>query len=91
MAAPPASSSPSRVSTPIPQSVGIRPSSYDDYKIDPVLVDKVLAVQEDEKDARLIAEAETYEINGRSCVDDDETTVWLKYTRWPTKLADKPF
>ncbi|KFZ18998.1 hypothetical protein V502_03895 [Pseudogymnoascus sp. VKM F-4520 (FW-2644)] len=45
---------------------------------------------EDEEDARLLEESGTYEINGRSCVDDDETTAWLRYTGWPTRLAGKP-
>ena len=49
-----------------------------------------LAELEDEEDARILKESETYEINGRSCVDDDETTPWLRYTRWPARLAGKP-
>ena len=52
--------------------------------------DMFLAAQEEDEDARLIALAESYEINGQSCVDDDETTLWLKYTQWPTRLANKP-
>jgi hypothetical protein len=50
----------------------------------------LLLAQEDEEDARLLAMAEEYEINGRSCVDDDETTLWLKYTKWPEHLAGRP-
>lgn len=49
-----------------------------------------LAELEDKEDARILKESETYEINGRSCVDDDETTPWLRYTRWPARLAGKP-
>lgn len=54
------------------------------------LADASLSMQEEEEDARLLAESESYEINGHTCVDDDETTMWLKYTKWPSKLAGKP-
>ncbi|KFZ23272.1 hypothetical protein V502_02257 [Pseudogymnoascus sp. VKM F-4520 (FW-2644)] len=49
-----------------------------------------LAELEDEEDARILKESETYEVRGRLCVDDDETTPWLRYTKWPIRLAGKP-
>ncbi|KFZ23550.1 hypothetical protein V502_01975 [Pseudogymnoascus sp. VKM F-4520 (FW-2644)] len=52
--------------------------------------DPLLLAQEEEEDARLIAADSLYKIDGRSCVDDDETTLWLKYTKWPERLANCP-
>ncbi|OBT48771.1 hypothetical protein VE00_00842 [Pseudogymnoascus sp. WSF 3629] len=52
--------------------------------------DALLSIQEEEEDARLLAANEEYEVDGRSCVDDDETTLWLKYTKWPVQLANRP-
>lgn len=49
-----------------------------------------LSIQEAEHDAHLLAATEQYEINGCLCVDDDETTPWLKYTQWPVRLHDRP-
>ena len=42
--------------------------------------DPLLLAQEEEEDARLIAVVEEYKVDGRSCVNNDETTLWLKYT-----------
>ncbi|OBT97665.1 hypothetical protein VE01_04423 [Pseudogymnoascus verrucosus] len=52
--------------------------------------DALLLIQEEEEDARLLAADEDYEVDGRSCVDDDETTLWLRYTKWPARLANHP-
>ena len=52
--------------------------------------DALLLIQEEEEDAHLLATNEDYEIDGRSCVDDDETTLWLKYTKWSVQLANRP-
>jgi hypothetical protein len=52
--------------------------------------DPLLLAQEEEEDARLIAAETQYEVDGRSCVDDDETTLWLQYTQWPVRLANRP-
>ncbi|KFZ19155.1 hypothetical protein V501_00793, partial [Pseudogymnoascus sp. VKM F-4519 (FW-2642)] len=37
--------------------------------------DALLLIQEEEEDARLLAADEDYEVDGCSCVDDDETTL----------------
>lgn len=67
----------------------IAPGILIEEQIEAASEDISLATQEEDEDARLIALAESYEVNGQSCVDDDETTLWLKYTQWPTRLASK--
>jgi hypothetical protein len=35
----------------------------------------------------LLATAEEYDVDSRSRVNDDKTTLWLKYRQWLARLA----
>ena len=50
----------------------------------------LLAAQEDEENTQLLSTIGGFGVNGRSSIDDDKTTLWLKYTRWPVTLAGLP-
>ena len=45
---------------------------------------------EDKEDAHLLQESAAYKVNGCISIDDDETIVWLQYTRWPARLTGRP-
>jgi hypothetical protein len=56
---------------------------------EPVATDDLLLfAQEKEEGARLLTAVEEYEINSYSYVNDNETTLWLKYTQLPARLAN---
>lgn len=50
----------------------------------------ILTDQEDEEDTRPLSTISGFEDDGRFSIDDDETTLWLKYTKWPITLAGRP-
>lgn len=56
----------------------------------PVHSAAILAAQEEEEDTQLLSTIADFEVNGHSSIDDDETTLWLKYTKWPVTLAGRP-
>jgi hypothetical protein len=42
--------------------------------------DPLLLAQEEEENACFIAVMEEYEVDGCSCINNNKTTFWLKYT-----------
>jgi hypothetical protein len=68
----------------------VEPSHREVREVLEQLEDPHLLVQEEEEDARLLAAEEQYEVDGRSYIDDDETTLWLQYNKWPLRLANRP-
>ena len=58
----------------------------------PPSYDKILLAQEAAEDQRL--EARMRDIwqasQEYSCLDDNETTPWLKYTQWPSLFRNRP-
>ena len=52
----------------------------------------VLTAQVDAEDRRLRARAEQIrtESQKHSCIEDNETTPWLKFTKWPELFIDRP-
>ena len=65
-------------------------SACTNLSIDAAHTAAILATQQEEEDAQLLSNNGGFEVNGCSSIDDDETTLWLKYTRWPVTLAGRP-
>jgi hypothetical protein len=55
-------------------------------------IDRVLWAQEEAEDQRLLAESHRIKQGKQqySCVEDNETTPWLKHTKWPVLFRDRP-
>ena len=45
---------------------------------------------EDKEDIHLLQESAAYKVNSCISIDDNETTVWLQYTRWLARLTGRP-
>jgi hypothetical protein len=55
-------------------------------------IDLVLWAQEEVEDQRLLEESRRIQQGKQqySCVEDNETTPWLKHTKWPVLFRDRP-